>query len=195
VFERALLRARDRFGCRVVHFSVQGNHLHLVCEAEDARCLARGMKGLAVRLALGWNRVMRRRGRVFMDRYHAHVLRTPAEVRNAIPYAVSNYASHANRAGRPIAHGFVDQFSSCGSRRPLCSPGGLAPLHSVGSRVARPQSVQVVRRDSLPILAGRPVPSTATASGEPPRPLQLREANRRVHCNCVRRTVPSTATA
>src|SRR5713101_4549287 len=36
-------RGRDRFGFRLVHFSVQGNHLHLVVEAEDETALARGM--------------------------------------------------------------------------------------------------------------------------------------------------------
>jgi hypothetical protein len=91
----------------------------------------------AVRLALGWNRVMRCRGRVFMDRYHSHVLRTPAEVRNAIPYAVSNYESQANRAGRPIAQGFVDRFSIRGSRRSVCARGCLAPPSWVGSWVSR----------------------------------------------------------
>src|SRR5262245_21967158 len=35
------LRGRDRFGFRLVHFSVQGNHIHLVVEARDERSLAR----------------------------------------------------------------------------------------------------------------------------------------------------------
>jgi REP element-mobilizing transposase RayT len=27
--------ARERFGVRIVHYFIQGNHLHLIVEAED----------------------------------------------------------------------------------------------------------------------------------------------------------------
>src|SRR6185436_6771836 len=36
---------------RVVEFSVQGNHAHLIVEAADAPALSFGVKGLSVRLA------------------------------------------------------------------------------------------------------------------------------------------------
>jgi putative transposase len=42
------------------------------------------MKAFSIRLAKGMNRLMRRRGPVLEDRCHAHVLRTPAEVRRAV---------------------------------------------------------------------------------------------------------------
>ena len=32
------------------------------------------------------NRVLERRGKVFADRYHSHVLRSPREVANAVKY-------------------------------------------------------------------------------------------------------------
>src|SRR5439155_145673 len=41
----------DRLGLRLVHFTIQGNHLHFLVEARDARSLARGMQGLLVRIA------------------------------------------------------------------------------------------------------------------------------------------------
>jgi hypothetical protein len=77
--EKALAAGKDRFGARRVHFSVQGNHLHLVFEADDWRALPRAVKGLSVRLARVINKAMKRRGRVFSDRYHVHVLKTPRE--------------------------------------------------------------------------------------------------------------------
>src|SRR5205085_6426439 len=43
---RGFERGRDRFGFRLVHFSVQGNHIHLPVEARDERALARRMQGL-----------------------------------------------------------------------------------------------------------------------------------------------------
>jgi hypothetical protein len=70
---KSFSRGRDRFGFRIVHFSVQGNHLHLVVEADDERALARGMQGLGVRIAKALNRLMARKGAVFADHYHARI--------------------------------------------------------------------------------------------------------------------------
>src|SRR5512145_253364 len=54
------LASKDRF--RIVHFSVQRDHLHLLVEAHDRVALVKGAKGLAVRLAHAINRTLRRRG-------------------------------------------------------------------------------------------------------------------------------------
>ncbi len=106
----AMLQWRD---FRIVHFSVQGNHLHFLVEADDNRALAEGMQGLSVRLAKGLNRVMGRRGKVFADRYHAHVLRTPSEVRRALSYVLLNARSHLARLGeRPGQYAVFDAYSS-----------------------------------------------------------------------------------
>lgn len=74
---RAFERGCRRFGVRVAHFSVQGNHIHLIIEGPDTQQLGRAMKGPEVRMARALNRVMRRKGAVFADRYHAHVLSSP----------------------------------------------------------------------------------------------------------------------
>src|SRR5436190_9355215 len=72
---------KDRF--RVLHFSIQADHIHLIVEASDRMVLARGMQGLMIRMARRINGVLDRRGSVFADRYHAHYLQTATEVRNA----------------------------------------------------------------------------------------------------------------
>jgi hypothetical protein len=119
VFDSAIRGARKRRGFRVVHFSVQGNHLHLIVEASGTRAFALGVRGLSVRLARGLNRMMGRSGPVFEDRYHAHVLRTPAEVRNAVSYVLGNFESHAERRGEPrSSKGWVDPFSSAAMKAP-----------------------------------------------------------------------------
>jgi hypothetical protein len=90
----ALARGSARFGLRLVHYSVQTNHLHLVCEAADERALGRGIKGVCVRIARALNRLWQRSGRVFADRYHCHVLKTPCEVHHALAYVLANAAHH-----------------------------------------------------------------------------------------------------
>lgn len=119
VFDDALRGVRARAGFRVVHFSVQGNHVHLIVEAGGTYALADGMRALSIRLARRLNAMMGRSGPVFSARYHAHVLRTPAEVRNAVAYVLNNFASHAARRGERIPRAWVDRFSSAGGRGPL----------------------------------------------------------------------------
>jgi REP element-mobilizing transposase RayT len=108
----------DRFDVRVIEFSVQGNHIHLLVEAPNRRALARAIQGLSIRVAKGLNRMMGRTGRVFDDRYHARVLRTPTEVRHAIHYVLENARKHAAQRGETYAPGYVDPYSSAGAGAP-----------------------------------------------------------------------------
>lgn len=75
---------------RLIHYSIQSNHLHLIVEAADAEALGRGMMSIASRLARAVNRVFARTGKVLSDRYHSRVLKTPREVRNALAYVLLN---------------------------------------------------------------------------------------------------------
>lgn len=101
----------DEVGFRVCEFSVQANHLHLVCEAEDRHCLGRGMKRLKQRIARGINRQLGdRKGAVFFDRYHFEVLRTPRQTRNAVCYVMHNARRHGERL--PAMYGGIDPYSS-----------------------------------------------------------------------------------
>ncbi len=106
---------RGAAGCpdfRVIHFSAQGNHVHLIVEAGGTVALTSGMKAISIRLAKGMNRLMGTRGPVLADRYHAHLLRTPSEVRHAVAYVTGNLASHARRRGDPLPPGIRDPFGS-----------------------------------------------------------------------------------
>jgi REP element-mobilizing transposase RayT len=94
---RVLGEGADRFGFRLVEYSIQSNHLHFVAEAEDARSIARGMQGLLVRVAKALNREWERHGKVLADRYHARILRTPREVRTALVYVLQNARKHGAR--------------------------------------------------------------------------------------------------
>jgi REP element-mobilizing transposase RayT len=119
----ALRRLLVRSDFRVVHFSIQTTHLHLVVEAEGADALGHAMRALSISLSRRLNALMGTRDRVLEDRYHAHVLSTPTEVRHAVSYVVGNFASHARRRGEDVPEGFVDPYSSDAA---LC-PDGLPP--------------------------------------------------------------------
>ena len=105
---RGCFRAgNERFGFRLIHYSIQGNHLHFIAEAKDRPALARGVQGLLIRIAKALNKLWGRRGGVFADRYHDHVLRTPREVRHALCYVFHN----ARRHGLALAGG-LDAYCS-----------------------------------------------------------------------------------
>jgi REP element-mobilizing transposase RayT len=79
---------------RLLHYSIQSNHLHLLLESDTPTRFSRGVQGLAIRVARVINRVLRRRGRVWDGRFHSHLLQTPREVRNALVYVLQNARKH-----------------------------------------------------------------------------------------------------
>ena len=112
IVERALWAAGTREDARICHYSVQGNHVHLLVEASDKRALSSAMRSLAIRMGLGLNRLMGTKGRVVAHRYHARALRTPTEVRNALGYVLHNRRKHADEQQRSLRADFVDPYSS-----------------------------------------------------------------------------------
>ena len=116
----ALLRAarRDPARFRLLQFSVQRDHLHLVVEAQDKRALSRGLQGLAIRVARYVNDLLGRRGALWADRWHGRTLKTPREVRNALAYVLGNFKKHA--AWR----------SESSSKRPRVATWGIDPYSS-----------------------------------------------------------------
>ena len=119
--QAALQEGAARPGFRLVHFSVQSNHLHFVVEAADKVALSRGMQGLAVRIARAVNLAVDRRGRLFADHYFARELKTPAEVRRAVRSVLDNRMLHG---------GLQPRTDACASATPLVRP--LTWLLSVG---------------------------------------------------------------
>lgn len=101
------LKAR---GVRVIHYSIQSDHLHLMVESSDGTALSRQMQLLFSRIAMRVNRIAHRRGALFRDRHHRHELRTPTETRRALVYILFNDRKHA--AGRSWVVAWREGFSS-----------------------------------------------------------------------------------
>jgi hypothetical protein len=97
--EHGFADACARPGFRLVHYSLQSNHAHLIVEARDRDALGRGMKAIGARIARAVNRVTRRSGKVFADRYHLRLLPTPLEVHRALRYVLLNARRHAAAFG------------------------------------------------------------------------------------------------
>ena len=105
---RAIRACQERFGCRVVAHAALTNHLHLLMEAENEEKLSQAMKGLQVRIARALNKLWKRKGPVFLDRFHSRVLKTLGEIRNAVRYVLQNARKHCIR----IEENMPDPYSS-----------------------------------------------------------------------------------
>jgi len=99
-------RAPDEF--RILHFSVQYDHVHLIVEASDKRALSAGVRSLLIRVARSVNELVLRKGSFWADRWFGRALTSPRQVRNALVYVLANFRKHA-RSRLPIG---VDPYSS-----------------------------------------------------------------------------------
>lgn len=102
---RDAIAAAHKETFRILHLSVQADHIHLVVEAQDKRALTAGMRGLAVRIGHAVNRRLGLEGRLFRERYHAREVTSPREVRNVLVYVLMNHKHH----------GWTGDFDSCSS--------------------------------------------------------------------------------
>lgn len=137
---RALAVVIDRHhDFRIVHFSLQRDHVHLLCEAENKQALARGVQGFEISAAKHLNRACQRAGRVFSDRYYVESIDSVRQVRHALAYVLNNWRKHQHD-GVGLFRGRIDPFSSgmqfAGWKEPL--DGALPPDYE-RPRVAIPQ--------------------------------------------------------
>ena len=106
---------RERF--RIVHISLQRNHVHMLVEADHKAALARGMQGFQISAARNINTALgdgerRRRGKVFADRYHVEVITSPTRARHAIGYVLCNFRKHGEDQHGIANTWLVDPFST-----------------------------------------------------------------------------------
>ena len=106
----ALRVVLPRSDFRIVHLSIQGTHLHLICEASNQEAFTSGMTAFKGSAAKRLNKHLgRKRGRVWADRYHARPMTTVASVRNGVCYVVNNWRHHREDRGVMFP---VDIYSS-----------------------------------------------------------------------------------
>lgn len=157
---RAAKRDQGRF--RILHFSVQWDHVHLVVEASDKRALSEGLRSVAIRTARYVNELVNRRGRFWADRWHGRALTSPREVRNALVYVLANFKKHTKT---PPSSG-IDAFSSAvlfdgwrGFHSTALMPRAGPPFeraHERGARRAARGDTPLVRSLASFVVVSRP---------------------------------------
>lgn len=79
---------------KVIHYTLEYNHAHLVVEAADNRILHKGMQSLGISLAKAINKLKQLKGAVYKHRYHFRKLTSRRELKNAIHYVFRNGVKH-----------------------------------------------------------------------------------------------------
>ena len=177
VLERAFRQALGRNGLSVCAYSILSNHIHMFVEVDNKRGLSRGMQGLQIRIAKALNKLWRRKGSIFADRYHASIPKGIRQIRRMMRYVLLNARKH----GIPIPEGQPDRYSS-GPFYPFWreyDQGASAAAKSTGRLAA-------VDSDHVPRILARVslrAPGTARARGSvlrrPKRPSSGRYVDRR----------------
>jgi len=142
-------------GFRLVEYSIQATHLHLICEADNEAALSRAMNGLMSGIARILNRHWNRKGPVFVDRYHAEILKTPSQCLNARRYVLHNARKHGALARLssvdpystapwfPFTKRRIDRRTDELAERPVprpddrCPPGQAKPAAHPGTWILR----------------------------------------------------------
>jgi hypothetical protein len=89
----AILRARLQ-GLRIIHYSLEHDHVHLYAEASDNKTLAKGMKALGGSLVKKIHRHLGTSGSFYKTRYHLRILRSAMEVKHVLNYILKNGIKH-----------------------------------------------------------------------------------------------------
>jgi REP element-mobilizing transposase RayT len=130
---RSMRTARDDF--RIVEFSIQSNHVHLIVEADDDKALSSAIRSFEARVSkvLNHHVLRRKRGRVWGDRYFRVDLTSPKQARHALAYVLQNGQHHGVvPAGvkDPISSArWSDRYVTRAELPPETSPSSPARTH------------------------------------------------------------------
>jgi REP element-mobilizing transposase RayT len=127
----ALATRRSPESFRVIEFSVQGDHVHLIVEARDKGALIEGVRGLCIRIARTVNPLIQRSGRFFVGRWHGRALTSPRAVRNALVYVLGNFGKHGRQLMSSVdpysSAPYFEHFREFPGRAPIAEQPRLVP--------------------------------------------------------------------
>lgn len=89
----AIKRARLK-NLKVIHYTLEYNHVHLLVESSDNKILHQGMQALGISLSKAINRIKRLKGGVYKHRYHFRQISSPRELKNVLHYIFHNGIKH-----------------------------------------------------------------------------------------------------
>jgi REP element-mobilizing transposase RayT len=108
----AVATCLGRVGFRIVHVSIQSNHIHLLIEADHKRELANGVRAFMISATRRLNALRARKGAVFIQRYHAVQISSQRQARHALAYVLNNWRRHHEDLTPSLAKASIDPYST-----------------------------------------------------------------------------------
>lgn len=174
VFQQVAQRVGSGASFRVVHASIQCNHLHLISEGADARAIARGIQRFLSMVARRINALLGRRGKVFAHRYSRVDITTPRQARNTLAYVLNNWRRHREDVTTVGAENEqIDPYSTAWAFDGWSDLDELPPWARIPSAEPRTWLLRVGWRRGGPPISVREVPGRQAR--QPRQPRQARQ--------------------
>ena len=90
---RAIMRGRLK-GLKIIHYTLEYNHVHILVEAKNNRVLHQGMQSFGITLSKAINRFKKAKGTVYKHRYHFRQISSLRDLRNVVKYILNNGVKH-----------------------------------------------------------------------------------------------------
>jgi len=91
---RASFKRARLLGIRIIHFTVQRDHIHFLIEAQNKKQLGQSMRALSISLTKRLSRVLAKKIKALKTRYHLHILKSLKEIKNVANYIQNNGKKH-----------------------------------------------------------------------------------------------------
>ncbi len=101
----AIKRARLK-RLRVIHYTLEYNHLHLLVECDNHKRLGKGMQAFGISIAKAINRIKLLKGAVYKHRYHLRKITSGRDLKNVLHYIFNNGIKHKR------ATSIIDPYNS-----------------------------------------------------------------------------------
>ena len=89
----AIKRARLK-RLKIIHYTLEYNHIHLLAEATNNEILHQGMQALGISLSKAINKIKSLKGSVYKHRYHLKKINSRRQYKNVIHYILKNGIKH-----------------------------------------------------------------------------------------------------
>jgi REP element-mobilizing transposase RayT len=93
ILKKSIMNAR-KMGLRVIHYSLEYDHVHLLVEAADNFILGKGMQAFGITFSKALNRLRKIKGTVYKHRYHFRKIVGARQLKNVLNYIFSNGLKH-----------------------------------------------------------------------------------------------------
>jgi REP element-mobilizing transposase RayT len=93
ILKRSIMNAR-KMGLRVIHFTLEYDHVHLLIEADNNFILGKGMQAFGVTFSKAINRMRKIKGGVYKHRYHFRKIVGARQLKNVLNYIFKNGIKH-----------------------------------------------------------------------------------------------------